>query len=156
MVTEKRMAAMVVCALLCGAPPLRAQNARQTLETVKSLRCEFTLMATGTWTPQGDAQAHVRERKVSMVFTAIDTQEGSAEIEGSSAAPTIIAQLSGGYLHFMQIAITGYLYTTTVFDKVAHAPKLKAVHTRHEYTEVALPGYTSRPEQYYGECEVLP
>ncbi len=31
--------------------------------------------------------------------------------------------------------------------------KLKAVHTRHEYTEVSLPGYTSRPEQYYGECD---
>jgi len=27
------------------------------------------------------------------------------------------------------------------------------VHARHEYTEVSLPGYTSRPEQYYGECE---
>jgi len=28
------------------------------------------------------------------------------------------------------------------------------VHTRHEYTEVRLPGFTSRPEQYYGECEI--
>ena len=146
---------MVVGALLCGAPALGAQNPRQMLATVKSLRCDFTLMSTGTWTPQGDTQAQVRERKLSLVFKAIDTQEGSAEIEGSSAAPTIIAQLSGGYLHFMQIAITGYLYTTTVFDKAAHPGKLKAVHTRHEYTEVALPGYTSRPEQYYGECEVV-
>ena len=30
--------------------------------------------------------------------------------------------------------------------------KLRAVHTRHEYTEVSLPGFTSRPEQYYGDC----
>ena len=26
--------------------------------------------------------------------------------------------------------------------------------TRHEFTEVSLPGYTSSPEQYYGDCQV--
>jgi hypothetical protein len=29
------------------------------------------------------------------------------------------------------------------------------MHSRHEYTDVSLPGYTSSPEQYYGECEIL-
>ena len=24
-----------------------------------------------------------------------------------------------------------------------------------EYTDVSLPGFTSRPEQYYGDCEVV-
>jgi hypothetical protein len=41
-----------------------------------------------------------------------------------------------------------------VFDKENTPGKYKAVHTRHEYTEVSLPGFTSRPEQYYGECEI--
>jgi hypothetical protein len=40
-----------------------------------------------------------------------------------------------------------------VFDKETRAGRLQAVHTRHEYTAVSLPGFTSRPEQYYGDCE---
>ena len=63
-------------------------------------------------------------------------------------------QLQGGYLHFMQVGLNGFLYTTTVFDKVSKPGRLRAVHTRHEYTEINLPGYTSRPQQYYGDCEV--
>ncbi len=47
------------------------------------------------------------------------------------------------------------MYTTTIFPSEARAGKLKAVHTRHEYTQVSLPGYTSRPERYYGECEIV-
>jgi hypothetical protein len=31
---------------------------------------------------------------------------------------------------------------------------LQAVHTRHENTLIALPGFTSKPEQYYGHCEI--
>jgi hypothetical protein len=27
-----------------------------------------------------------------------------------------------------------------------------AVHTRHEYTDISLPGFTSRPEMYIGDC----
>jgi hypothetical protein len=48
----------------------------------------------------------------------------------------------------------GVLRITTVFDKQNSPGKFKAVHARHEYTDVSLPGFTSRPEQYYGECEL--
>jgi len=61
--------------------------------------------------------------------------------------------MADGYVHFMQVFRTGPLYTTTVFDKDANG-KLKAVHSRHEYFAVPLPGATSSPEQYYGECEI--
>jgi len=50
--------------------------------------------------------------------------------------------------------LDGPLYTTRIFPKETRAGKLQAVHTRHEYTEISLPGFTSRPEQYYGECDV--
>jgi hypothetical protein len=58
----------------------------------------------------------------------------------------------------MQMDNSGPLYLTTVFsaggrDQLPGA-RLRAVHTRHEFTSVSLPGFTSRPEQYYGECEV--
>ncbi len=67
----------------------------------------------------------------------------------------IVTRYAGGYLHFIQSFLNGPLYITTVFDKKTITGKLKAVHSRHEHTDVAVPGYTSTPEQYYGECEIL-
>ena len=57
-----------------------------------------------------------------------------------------------GHLH---TDAAGPVYITTVFNKPAHAGKLKASHSRHEFTDVSLPGFTSRPEQYIGECELI-
>ena len=84
-----------------------------------------------------------------------DTEDGTAEVTGSYGAPHIIVRVAGGYLHFMQVGSAGFLYATTVFNKFVKPGKLFSVHARHEYTDVSLPGYTSRPEQYYGECEVV-
>jgi hypothetical protein len=42
-----------------------------------------------------------------------------------------------------------------VLDKKTASGKLKAMHSRHEVTDFALPGFTSSPEQYIGECEIL-
>jgi hypothetical protein len=49
---------------------------------------------------------------------------------------------------------SGPLYTTTVLAKESRDGRLLAIHTRHEYTDVSLPGFTSRPEMYLGECAV--
>jgi hypothetical protein len=43
-----------------------------------------------------------------------------------------------------------------VFDRPGRNGTLLAAHSRHEFTPVQLPGFTSRPEQYYGECDVTP
>ena len=56
----------------------------------------------------------------------------------------------------MQSFRSGPLYTTTVFDKETSGGKFKAVHSRHEYFTIPVPGATSSPEQYYGECEIRP
>jgi len=140
--------------VLFAAVTGQAQTPAQGLQNVKSLTCEFQLMATGTWTPDGETRAEIRPRRLTLGFANIDTQDGSAEVASTVGAPHIVVQFSGGYLHFMQIGGSGFLYTTTVFSKVSRPGKFKAVHTRHEYTEASIPGYTSRPEQYYGECEM--
>jgi hypothetical protein len=44
---------------------------------------------------------------------------------------------------------------TTVLEKKTATGKLKAMHSRHEFTDFALINFTSSPEQYYGECEIL-
>jgi hypothetical protein len=145
-------AALIISALEIHA----AQTSRQTLQDAKSVTCEFKLMTTGTWARDGVASGEAKPASLTIAFTDVDTQEGAAEVAGTQGAPHIIVQYSGGYLHFMQVGSVGFLHTTTVFDKVNRPGRYKAVHTRHEYTEVALPGYTSRPQQYFGDCEVRP
>src|SRR5262245_38112519 len=151
-----RRIAIVVLLMISVTSVLRAQSddLGRTLSTAKTLKCEFTLLATGTWSKAGEPQSDVKPTKLTLGFDSISADDGTANVTGSYGAPHIVARFSGGYLHFMQIGSAGNLYTTTVFNKVARPGRLKAVHTRHEYTDVSLPGYTSRPEQYYGDCEI--
>lgn len=128
------------------------------LSTVQRLGCTFTQKALGTW----DKDVPVVEllpAKLSMVFDAIDTQDGTANVTGVSApdagAPHITVRLLADNLHFMAMNVSGSVYLTTVFaDRESRAGgRFKAVHTRHEFTPTRLTGWTSRPEQYYGHCE---
>ena len=61
---------------------------------------------------------------------------------------------TGDYLHLVQMFTVGPLYTTTVIDRETTEGRRMAVHTRHEYTDTRLVGFTSRPEQYIGDCDV--
>jgi hypothetical protein len=123
---------------------------------VKSLRCSFSRNATGTWTKDGAPEATVRSISLVLRFDSIDPDGGTAQLRNGTVGSEVTVRLAEGYLHFMQAFRTGPLYTTTVFDIGDKSAKLKAVHSRHEYFSVPLPGATSSPEQYYGECEVLP
>jgi hypothetical protein len=147
-------AMVVILALLAGPRTLNAQGSvRKRLEAAKSLSCIFPIYATGTWVNDGP-RAEVKVSKLSLRVEAIDTQDGTAQVVGMLGPSYAVARLTEGTLHLMTIDNAGPLYVTTVFDKEMPSGRLKAVHTRHEYTEVSLPGFTSRPEQYYGECEV--
>lgn len=125
------------------------------LGKVSALTCAFTVQATGTWRA-GESEASIKPAKVSVAFNAVDTQDGTAESVGDTGKSHITVRLLGSYLHFMQLDPYGALYVTTVMDRETRGGKLQAVHTRHEYTPVSLPGLTSRPEQYYGECQIVP
>ena len=139
---------------LLGFDAYAQPPAEEKLAGVKTLKCEFPLFVLGHWTKDGEPQAEVTPTTMSIRFEAIDTEEGTARAIGKFGPSDIIVKLSSGTLHFMQVFREGPLYTTTVFAKESRGGKLKAVHTRHEFTDVSLPGFTSRPEQYYGECEV--
>ena len=148
----------VVLLTLIG-PALHAQpNAPAALTSVVRLRCSFTLKSLGTWDKDVPA-AEVIPAKLSMVFDAIDTQDGTANVVEVSApdagAPHITVRLLANNLHLLAMNISGSVYLTSVFaDRESQASGVfKAVHTRHEYTATRLTGWTSRPEQYYGQCE---
>jgi hypothetical protein len=122
---------------------------------VKSIRCSFQRQATGAWKKDGPAEAVTKTASLVLRYDSIDTDAGTAQLRTGSVGSEVTVRLAEGYLHFMQAFRTGPLYTTTVFEAGASAGKFKAVHSRHELFSVPLPGATSSPEQYYGECEVV-
>lgn len=144
---------MLAVAVLSASTGVSGQSAgRKVLTSATSLTCTFSLLATGTWT-KGEPQAEVKPAKLTLEFNEIDTQDGTADAGGGYGSRHVVARLSGDNLHFLQLASEGPVYFTTVFGRESRPGKLLAVHTRHEWTVAQLPGYTSRPEQYYGECE---
>ena len=158
MIRQQTWLAVLFFALAVQTPHAQAQ-APVALADLHRLKCAFTLMATGTWDQKGVPSAEVTPATLSMQFDAIDTQEGTANVTdvstSAAGAPHITVRLLSDSLHFLAMNISGSVYLTTVFaDKDSRAGgKFKAVHTRHEFTAIRLTGWTSRPEQYYGQCE---
>ena len=148
--------AVIFCVLGVQMPRAQAPAATS-LASVQRLKCAFTLMAVGTW-DKDVPSAEVTKTSLSMQFDAIDTQDGTANVADVSAsaagAPHITVRLLGDNLHFLAMNVSGSVYMTSVFaDRDSKAGgTFKAVHTRHEFTQVRLSGWTSRPEQYYGHC----
>jgi len=131
---------------------LSAQN--RTLATAKSIKCTFPVIASSTLRDE-PPKAEVKPATLVLEFEEINPDEGSARLKAGFGNYDIVVRYTQGYLHFIQSFRDGPLYVTTVLDQKTKAGKLKAMHSRHEYTAVSLPGYTSSPEQYYGECEIL-
>jgi hypothetical protein len=144
--------ALAFVLLTVGASAQAPNAPSPRLSKVTSLKCSFTMQATGTW-KNGESQASVKPAKLAIAFNAVNIDEGTAEAVGDSGKWQITVRLLGSYLHLMQMDPYGALHVTTVMDTETRAGRLQAAHTRHEYTPVSLPGLTSRPEQYYGDCE---
>jgi hypothetical protein len=143
---------------LCGlATPAAAQTAalQKRLAAAQTATCEFTIQSRSNWVG-GEAQIAVTPAKLSVAFKDISTEDGVAEASGTFGESGIIVRLAGEYLHFMQPQRDGPMYTTTILARESRPGRLMAVHSRHEYTQIALPGFTSRPEQYIGDCAVEP
>jgi len=145
--------ALLLSLVLPGAQPAREPAAK--IAEAKTVKCEFTTYATANW-KDGVAQAEIKPTKLSFRFEEVDTDGGTARVVGPFGASDIVVRVSMDTLHFVQSFRDGPLYVTTVIARAAGAGKWMAVHTRHEYTDVSLPGYTSRPEQYYGACTLEP
>ena len=144
---------LVLNVLVPGAA--QGPGATRSLAGIRTASCEFTLHAVASW-KDGEPQAAVTPAKVSFKFEDINTDDGTARVVGPFGPSDIIVRLSRDTLHFIQSFRDGPLYVTTLIPRIARAGRVMAVHTRHEYTDIALPGYTSKPEQYYGSCAVEP
>ena len=76
-------------------------------------------------------------------------------MNGTSGPVEVTALLTVSSLHFMERSVTGTLNITTVFVSDAGAKTFRAVHSRHDYLPMSIPGFVSEPtvSQNYGVCE---
>jgi hypothetical protein len=155
MQTRRYLAMATLIAALASLPGSGAAQAGQSaLAKATAIKCTFSLIASSTL--QVDPpKAEVKPTNRVLEFEAINADEGTAQLKSGFGQYDIIVRYAKGYLHFVQSFLDGPLHTTTILEKKTPGGKLKAMHSRHEYTDIALPTYTSSPEQYYGECEVV-
>jgi hypothetical protein len=148
----------VLLMLSVAASPVVASmqaGAAQRLARVNAVACTFPTVAKGDWNKQtGAPQGDVSHSDFSVGFEQINTDEGTAVAVGTFGPSDIIVRFAVGTLHLVQSFNEGPLYVTSIFSDETPNGQFKAVHTRHEFTVVSLPGFTSRPEQYYGTCAI--
>jgi len=151
---------LVVVTVLVFLPGSLAGIAQSTdknpLANVKSLKCKFPVYTVGSW-KNGEAKAEVRQsQQFNLEIDEIDADSGTARVTGTSGPTHVTALLTISSLHFMERTVTGTLTITTVFASDGNAKVFRAVHSRHDYLPMSLPGYVSEPSvsQNYGECEV--
>jgi hypothetical protein len=152
LLTSLAGAAWITGALVSPASAQDRALLRQLQEATR-VDCRFTQLAKGNW-GDGGATFNTEAVEYEASFFDIDVEGGTAEAEGRFGASYSIVRSAEGYLHFMHTLNSGPLYLTTVIAEASTDGRLKAVHTRHEYTAVSLPGFTSRPEMYVGDCAI--
>src|ERR1051326_8981063 len=150
---------MLLAAIACATAASAQTTDKNPLAQVKALKCRFTVYASGTWskTTQEPAGQVRQPETLTLDIDEIDTDSGSGRVTGTAGPAEVTALLTLSSLHFMERSVTGTLNITTVFSGAEGAKTFRAVHTRHDYLPLSLPGYVSDPSvsQHYGICEVV-
>jgi hypothetical protein len=149
---KSSFAALASIAIFTAAASGQSDSPEQRLAAAAQLDCTFSALATGDWTDKGPA-IDATPVDVEASFSDIDVGEGTAESGGRFGDSFIVVRYAEGRLHLIQSFLAGPLYVTTVFARETAGGRLAAVQVRHEYTATRLPGFTSRPELYVGDCE---
>jgi hypothetical protein len=152
------LAGVTAAAAVLAAGIVLAQSTdKNPLGQVKSLKCRFSIYASGSW-KNGEPQAQIRQpEQLTLDVDEIDTDSGSARVTGTSGPADVVSLLTVSSLHFMERSVTGTLNITTVFVGEPNARTFRAVHARHDYLPMSLPGFVSEPSvsQHYGTCETV-
>jgi hypothetical protein len=150
-------AALVTAIAFAAALDASAQTTdKNPLAQVKRLTCHFSVYTSASWTKAQEPQAQVRQPEtLSLEIDDIDTDSGSGRVTGTAGPVEVTALLTISSLHFMERSVTGTLNITTVFAGDPDAKSFRAVHARHDYLPMSLPGYQSEPSvsQHYGVCD---
>lgn len=123
------------------------------LAAATSLECRFTTVAASSW-ENGVPKTELLAKELKLTFGKVNVDEGTADANSQFGDFYVAVRFSNGYLHLMQMFSSGPLYTTTVMARETTDGRMMAIHTRHEYTPATVPGFTSRPETYLGDCAI--
>jgi hypothetical protein len=151
--------AMVTAAMMATiADPSAAgslpQGTRENpLTSITGLRCRFSITTSVLW-KDGKPEVHTEATDTRLTFSAVDIQDGTAEIGAGQGRRFATTVLSDGTLFLME-STRGSLDVTTVFATESSPGKLKAVRAHHEYVFLTVPPFVVDPavSQSYGECE---
>jgi hypothetical protein len=153
---ETTLLTLLVMIWAVAATVLGAEDAPAArLASATAVRCRFSTMATVDW-QGGEPRSSQKPSTLTLAFEAVNIDEGSARSAEQNGVVDVTVRFANDVLHFMQSLREGPLYVTSIFPVAADGSRLIAVHSRHEFTKVQVPGFTSRPEQYYGSCEITP
>ena len=151
-----RLVALTVLLALHGSHLTAGQSTdKNPLAQVKSLKCTFPVYSVGAW-KGGEPQAQIKQAdQFTLIIDDIDTDSGSGRVTGTAGPVEVTALLTVSSLHFMERSVTGTLNVTTIFVSESGARTFRAVHSRHDYLPMSIPGFTSEPTvtQNYGTCE---
>ena len=154
---KKHVGTLAAIAILIGPGGAFAQKSDgNALALVKSLKCKFPVYSIGSW-KGGEPQGQIKQgQQFSLDIDEIDTESGTGRVVGTTGPVHVTALLTVSSLHFMERTVTGTLNITTVFTADSGAATtLRAVHSRHDYLPMSIPGFVSEPtvSQNYGTCE---
>jgi hypothetical protein len=156
--TKIRVGVTALLALIGASVPaatLAQGTDKNPLAQVKSFKCSFPVYSVGAW-KSGEPQAQIKQAdQFTLTIDQIDTDSGSARVTGTSGPVEVTALLTVSSLHFMERTVTGTLNITTIFVSEGATKRFRAVHSRHDYLPMSIPGFTSEPTvtQNYGMCE---
>ena len=154
--TKSRVGVLTAVLLLTSLTPAVAQSTdKNPLAQVKSLKCTFPVYTVGAW-KNGEPQAQIKQAaQFTLTIDDIDTDSGSGRVTGTAGPVEVTALLTVSSLHFMERSVTGTLNITTVFVSEGGVKRFRAVHSRHDYLPMSIPGFTSEPTvtQNYGMCD---
>src|SRR3954464_14085541 len=155
---QRVLAVLTTAFILGGMPPASAQSTdKNPLAQIKSFKCSFPVYTVGAW-KTGVPQAQIKQAdQFTLTIDEIDTDSGSGRVTGTAGPVEVTALLTVSSLHFMERSVTGTLNVTTIFSGAEGAKTFRAVHTRHDYLPLSLPGFVSDPSvsQHYGICDVV-
>ncbi len=140
--------ALLACPVHASA---QAGEKKNPLEAIRMLKCAFPAAASGSWKDWTPKAAIQPGPELTLVIDEIDIDGGTARI-GTTHTTALLTQNS---VHFMERTMAGSLTMITVLSQKSPKGTLRAVRSRHDYLQMAIPGFVSEPNvsQHYGECE---
>lgn len=147
------LAIVCLAAFAAGVNRADAQGTekKNPLSDIQTLKCTFPVTVVGAW-KDWKATAEIKPGPdLTLTIDEIDIEGGTARV-GNTHVTALMTQSS---LHFMERTMAGSLTVITVLSQKSPAGTLRAVRSRHDYLQMAIPGFVAAPNisQHYGDCE---